>query len=377
MISQSGDFDEPPGVPLKIWLLPKVFLGSQHQTVIKKISSSFVSKTREIIVSLTWAINKLHDIPNQRKKYYTLDEKLARFLKAVQNYKSAFHKNILNPLVLSVRNGCEDEDSLSSSLQKHRSSPFAYLAVWLGKIKKEVDTLLFIENQLSDAGVSIVSEEFLQSNMSKKVSLALTLKASKRKDKFISKMENYNLAQTETLVGLEDILNEKLWFEDDSLKEGILGKVYKLRDIAFANKTNKDVGFFMRDDECEKMPECHAEAWENGKRICLYSFEIMSEVQNLHVERYSHDTLGIKWKVKQGERLNISAYRIEVKCMSVADESQVPESSIQTRISPSSEDIMLHEVVNLRPGNAYRISLQCLWWNNNIVSKPVELFQMT
>ena len=69
MISQSGDFDEPPGVPLKIWLLPKVFLGSQHQTVIKKISSSFVSKTRKIIVSLTWAINKLHDIPNQRKKY--------------------------------------------------------------------------------------------------------------------------------------------------------------------------------------------------------------------------------------------------------------------------------------------------------------------
>ena len=230
---------------------------------------------------------------------------------------------------------------------------------------------------MSDAGVSIVSEEFLQSNMSKKVSLALTLKVSKRKDKFISEMENYNLAQTETLVGLEDILNEKLWFEDDSLKEGILGKVYKLRDIAFANKTNKDVGFFMRDDECEKMPECHAEAWENGKRICLYSFEIMSEVQNFHVERYSHNTLGIKWKVKQGERLNISAYRIEVKCMSVADESQVPESSIQTRISPSSEDIMLHEVVNLRPGNVYRISLQCLWWNNNIVSKPVELFQMT
>ena len=185
------------------------------------------------------------------------------------------------------------------------------------------------------------------------------------------------MAQTETLVGVEDILNEKLWSEDDSLKEEILGKVYKMRDIVFGNKTNKDAVFFMRDDECEKMPECHIKAWENGKRLCLYSFEILGEVQNLDVERYSHDTLGIKWKVKQGERLNISTCRIEVKCLSNEDESQVPEFFIQTKISPSSEDIMLHEFVNLRPGNVYRILLQCLWWNDNTISKPVELFQMT
>ena len=95
------------------------------------------------------------------------------------------------------------------------------------------------------------------------------------------------------------------------------------------------------------------------------------------MERYFHGTLGIKWKVKQGERLNISTCRIEVKCLSNEDESQVPEFFIQTKISPSSEDIMLHEFVNLRPGNVYRILLQCLWWNDNTISKPVELFQMT
>ena len=165
MISQSEEFDKTRGVPLKIWLLPKVFLGFQHQTVMKEISSSFVSKAKEIIESLTWAINELHDILNRKRKYSILNEKAARFLKAVENYKSAFHKKILNPLVLSVRNGSEDEDLLSSSVQKHRSSPFAYLSVWLGKIKEEVDMLLFVEKQLSDGGVSIVSEDFLPSNM--------------------------------------------------------------------------------------------------------------------------------------------------------------------------------------------------------------------
>ena len=38
---------------------------------------------------------------------------------------------------------------------------------------------------------------------------------------------------------------------------------------------------------------------------------------------------------------------------------------------------MTHEVINLRPGNTYKISLQCLSLNDNLASKPVELFQMT
>ena len=377
MLSESGGFDKTRGVPLKIWLVPKVFLGSQHQTVVKEISSSFVSKIKDIIESLTLAVNKLHDLLNQTKKYSILNEKVARFLKGVKDYKFAFHKNILSPLILSVRNGSEEEDLLSNSIQKHRSSPFAYLAVWLEKIKEEVDMLLFIEKQLSDVGVSVVGEDFLQSNIKSTIIVSLTLKVSKRRDGFINEIENYNLAQTETLVAVEDILKEKLWFEDDSLKEEILGKVYKMRDIAFANKTNEYAKFLMNEVECGMMSECHIEAWENGKRLGLESFQILSEVQNLCVERYSHDTLKIKWKVTQEGKSSISSYQIEVKCLPHGDKTQMLESSSQARIPPSSEDIMSHEVTNLQPGNTYKISLQCLWLNENIVSKPVELFQMT
>ena len=377
MLSESGGFDKTRGVPLKIWLLPKVFLGSQHQTVVREISSSFVSKIKDIIESLTLAVNKLHDLLNQTKKYSILNEKVARFLKGVKDYKFAFHKNILSPLILSVRNGSEEEDLLSNSIQKHRSSPFAYLAVWLEKIKEEVDMLLFIEKQLSDVGVSVVGEDFLQSNIKSTIIVSLTLKVSKRRDGFINEIENYNLAQTETLVAVEDILKEKLWFEDDSLKEEILGKVYKMRDIAFANKTNEYAKFLMNEVECGMTSECHIEAWENGKRLGLESFQILSEVQNLCVERYSHDTLKIKWKVTQEGSSSISSYQIEVKCLPHGDKTQMLESSSQARIPPSSEDIMSHEVTNLQPGNTYKISLQCLWLNDNIVSKPVELFQMT
>ena len=102
------------------------------------------------------------------------------------------------------------------------------------------------------------------------------------------------MAQTETLVGVKDIVNEKLWFENDSLREKILGIVYKMRNIASTNQNNKDVCFFVREVECEKISECHIEAWENGEIRGLQSSEIMIEVQNLRVERYSHDTLEIK-----------------------------------------------------------------------------------
>ena len=170
-------------------------------------------------------------------------------------------------------------------------------------------------------------------------------------------MENYNSAQTETAVGVEEFLNEKLWFEDQSCKEEILGMAYEMRNVAYANQINGNVGFFMREVECDTTSECHVETWENGKRLALQLFEMITDVHNLRVERYSHDTLEIKWNVAQERRSSISAYKIEVSWLSDGDEA--------------------HEVKNLRPGNTYKISLQCLWLNDNLASRPVELFQMT
>ena len=377
IISISRDFSKDRGVPVKIWLLPKACFGSQNHIVIKEISSSFVNKSKELIESLTRAVNESRDLLNKTKKYHIVNEKLARFLKAVEDYKSAFHKCILSPLVYSIRSGSEKEDLLSDAFQKHQSSPFAYLALWLRKIKEEVDTFLLIEKQLSEVGVSFVREDFLQSIAKKTISVVLTLKVSKREDLFINEMENYNSAQTETAIGVEDFLNKKLWFEDEPCKEEILRMAYEMRNVAYANQINENVGFFMREVECDTTPECHVEAWENGQRLALELFEVITDVHNFSVEKYSHNTLEIKWNVAQERKSSISAYKIEVNCLSDGDETQSLELLSQTRISPSTECIMAHEVKNLRPGNTYKISLQCLWLNDNLASKPVELFQMT
>ena len=377
ILSASGNYGIDRAVPVKVWLLPKNLLAFQPHTVMKEISSSFSNKSKEIIESLTRAKNESHDLLNEMKNYSILKEKITHFLKATENYKSAFHKSVLRPSILSVRNNSEEKSLLPYSFRKHRRSPFHYLAPWLEKLKEEVGTLLIIENQLSNAGVFFVNEDFLQNNVKRTTSVVLTIKVSRRKDEFIKKMENYNLSQSETLPGVKDLLNEKLWFEDDSLKEKILGMVYKMRNIALANQNNEDVSFFVREIECEKISECHIEAWANGIRLGLKSFEILTELQNLRVERYSHDTLEIKWKVRQGAKSSISTYKIEVSCLSDGDQRQRLESLSQARISPTSDDVITHEVVDLQPGSTYKISLQCLCLNHNIFGEPAEVFQMT
>ena len=376
LLSPSGDFENDRGVPVRIWLLPKVFFGSHHNIILQEISSNFVIKSKEIIESLTRVINESQDLLNEMKNFSILSKNVARFLNAIENYKSTFHKSTLRSLVFSVRNGSEDENLLSYSLQKYKSSPFAYLDQCLKKLKGEADTLLFIKKQLSDAGVLFVSKDFLQSNAKEGKSVVLTLQVSKRKDKFISEMENYNLAQTETLLEVENILNEKPWFDDGPLKEQILGMVYKMRNFAYANQNNEDAGFFIREAESEEIPECQIEAWENGKKLCLQSCEILIEIQNLCVERYSHDTMEIKWRLGQEKKSNISTYQIEVNRLSDGEETQRLELSSKAKFSLPSGDIMAHEVINLQPGNTYKISLQCFCLNDSIVSKPVEIFQM-
>ena len=190
ILSASGNYENDRGVPVKVWLLSKKFLGSQHHIIIKEMPSSFSNKSKEIIESLTKTKNESHDLMNKMKNYSVLNEKITHFLKAVENYKSAFHKKVLHPLILSVRNDSEDKNLLSHSFRKHRSSLYRYLALWIGKIKGEVDTMLIIEKQLSDAGVLFVSDDFLQSNVKRTISIVLTLKVSKRKDDFINKIEN-------------------------------------------------------------------------------------------------------------------------------------------------------------------------------------------
>ena len=49
---------------------------------------------------------------------------------------------------------------------------------------------------------------------------------------------------------------------------------------------------------------------------------MITDVHNLRVERYSHDTLEIKWNVAQERRSSISAYKIEVSWLSDGDETQ-------------------------------------------------------
>ena len=69
-ISASADFNEDQGVPVKIWLLPKVLLGCQHHIVLKEISSSFVNQSKEFIESLTGAINESHDLDKEVKEVF-------------------------------------------------------------------------------------------------------------------------------------------------------------------------------------------------------------------------------------------------------------------------------------------------------------------
>ena len=45
ILSASGNYENDRGVPVKVWLLPKKFLGSQHHITIKEMPSSFFNKS--------------------------------------------------------------------------------------------------------------------------------------------------------------------------------------------------------------------------------------------------------------------------------------------------------------------------------------------
>ena len=370
------------GVPVRIWLVPKSLLGSQHETLVRELSNVVVNRPKEIIESLTKVTNDSRDLLIKAKQFPILNRKIDRFAKLVENYSTTFQKNILKELLVSIRKGTAEENLLLDAIQKHEHSAFGYLNEYIGRIKKEVDTLLAIQNQLPDKCVSFANETFEQIIVKKATNIVLTLQVCEKEDDFIGEMESYyiNLAQNETTTSKEkifDILNKRKWIEDESLKEKMRGMANQIRIFALANQMNEDTGFFVREIECKEIPDCCIDVWERGKKLVLMSFEPPTEIRNLQIKEYSHNTIKIEWHVPKEGRSSISNYKIEVSGITVVEGKQVLQLLDQIKLPPVADESMTYEVTNLRPGEVYQISVHCLCLNDHALSKSVTLRQMT
>ena len=380
--STSSKADAKIGVPVRIWLLPKYLLVSQHDTLFKELSSVVLDKVKETIESLTEAINESRDLLVKTKKFPILNKKIDRFAKLVENYTTTFRKDILSALLVSIRSCTNDEKQLFDAVEEHKHSAFGYLNTWIGTAKWEVDTLLETQNQLSDEYVSNVNTTFEQNIVKKTINVVFTLKVCKKEDHFIDEMESYykNLIKNETAISgkmIHTITNLRKWFQDKSLTEKIRGMAYQMRIFASANKMNQDVCFSMREAECEKTPDCCIDVWEKEQKLDFMSFEPPTEVRNLRIKEYSHNTMKIKWNVSEDGRSNISNYEIYVTNITAVDKKKVSELFNQIKIPPVASETMTHVVTNLQPGQLYRVSVKCLCLNDCAFSKPVTLDQMT
>ena len=378
-LSASGETDAEKGVPVKIWLLPKNMLNSKHNTFVKELSSFVVNKPKDIIESLNKAINESHDLLNKARKFPILNKKIGRFAKLVENYSITFRKDILSVLLVSIRKGTDDEKLLFDAVEKHEHSAFGYLSTWIRRITKEVDNLLATQTLLS---VSFANKKFEQNIVEKTTSVVFTLKMCASEDKFLDEMESCynNLIQNETTTSKEktiDILYEKKWFEDESLKEKMRKMAYQMRIFASANQLNEDAGFFLREMECEGVPDCSIDVWEKGIKLTSISFEPPTEVRNLEIKEYSHNTMEIKWNIPEEGRSSISNYKIEIVGVAVANEKESSELFHQIKVSPVTGETMTYLFINLRPGKVYQVSVQCLCLNDHAVSKSVTVLQMT
>ena len=147
---------------------------------------------------------------------------------------------------------------------------------------------------------------------------------------------------------------------------------YQMRNFASFNQKNKNTGLFVREIECEETPDCFIDVWEKRKKLPFMSFEPSTEIKNLQIKGYSHNTVKIKWNVTEEGISNISNYKIEVSSVSAVD---TIESEI--KVSPGADETMTNVITNLRPGHEYKISVQILCLNDHAFSKSVFLNQMT
>ena len=380
--SAFGKTDSERSVPVKIWLLPKNMLGSQCNTLVKELSSVAVSRIREIIESLTEAINELGDLLNKSKKVPILNSKIDRFGKLVWNYKAFFQKDILSALLVSIRSGTAEEKLLFDAAENHEKSAFGHLNTWIGAMKGELDNLIAIQKELSNECVSFANKGFEQNIVKKSTKVVLTMKICKREDKFIEEMRSYynNLPPVRETVSeknILDILNEKKWFEDETFNEKMHAMAYQIRIFASANEFTGRIAFFVKQINFEETPDCYIDVWQNGRKLAFKSFEPPTKVRDLRIKEYSHNTMKIKWNVPEKGVPNISSYKIEINAVTNKYIGKKWPHSDKAIISSTADETMTHVVTNLQPGQLYEVSVRCLCLNNYAFSEEMTLLQRT
>ena len=378
-LTGSGTDDLKGGVPVKIRLLPKTYFGAKHGVLNKGLRSGIVNRSKKVVETLTEAINESCDLLKQTDNFPILKEKISRFLKCVEDYKKVFEQDILGDLVKSIRRGFKNAKLLIDAVEQHDQSAFGSLKEWLKKINQVVKRLLVIQNQLPGNLVPFLNESFVQDS-EKKISIVLLLKVFKSEDKFIDEMVKYcnNPTKNEAVVTTEKNLDGENWIEDKSFIFNLHKMAYQIRDFASANLSNKDTSFFVRQEEYEDKPKGSIEVWkEFGNLNFEKSFEPPTEVQDLQVEKYSHDAIGIKWNVPKEGASNISNYSIEVS-LQVENAEEKWEFINKVKTPPKLNDkAMSYKVENLGSGNTYRISVTCLSLDDITFSKSNTLIHMT
>ena len=368
------------GVPVKIRLLPKTFFKAKHDVLSKELQSNIVVQSQDVIESLINAINESQDLLNDLSDFPILNNKISRFLETVKRYKKFFAKDILRGLLKSIRSGSVKEELLIDAFKQHNQSAFGSLNEWLQKIKKVAKLLFVIQNQLPDDLVSFSNDPYVQ-DPGKKIRIVLLLKVCKNQDKFIDEMLRYyqNPKKNETVVTTEKILDEENWIEDQSFILKMQQMVNQIRNFASSNSRNKDIGFYLKQEEPKDKPECTIEVWKKFNRLDFNkSFEPPTQVQDLHVESFSHNTIEIKWNVPEEGLESISNYSVEVHLLK--DENTAEKSKLvnQELFSPKSDDkLMSYRAKNLEQGKTYEISVKCLSLNDIASSESKTLTQMT
>ncbi|XP_034008630.1 uncharacterized protein LOC117500049 [Trematomus bernacchii] len=239
-----GDNGEK-AVPVKVWLLPLIYLDSKAAKLVRQISIRLVEECQSVLEDFSDLEMRFNDALRTQtaQQFPQIGEKLKTFKQKCSQFKLEFQQTLAKKLP-SIRGGGEEEAVLAEELRKTCSSPFNSkdLNEWMDCKEREIYTVMSLTDMMTNTKIISSQTDLNKESFKAKQAVCFVFTSLGSDEPYLSTLSNY-LKQTPKPDDAQDPPPPDQWYNSREEMEAMRQKAKLFSDLAEANKENKNITF--------------------------------------------------------------------------------------------------------------------------------------
>ncbi|XP_019961256.2 verrucotoxin subunit beta-like isoform X2 [Paralichthys olivaceus] len=303
-------------VPVKVWLLPLTILDSSAAQLVCQIHIRLVQEAQRVLEDMSELDIRCNDAmrTTTAQQFPQICKKLKLFKEKCSEFKLEFQLNLKGKLP-AIREGGEEEASLTEILMKRHSSPFnsEHLTEWLDCKEREICVLKSVTNMMKNTKIVPSQNGLHEETLSAEHAVCFVFTSLGNAEPYLLALSNYVKITTKPDDPQDpqayDVEKEQ-WYLSSEVSDTMRKQAKLFSDFAESNKENKNIKFLSMGLTNETLKGSSIYLYKDGS--CVNdSFQPPSKPETVTVSNISLNTVTLHISPPKCGAEDVTSYSVE------------------------------------------------------------------